>query len=76
MGIYGFIPDKEWIQQNQERVFNYLKAKIEAEKLNPELDYEQDNLIHQLKEIAVADLTVMQRTELIRILDIDKSENE
>lgn len=66
--IYGFFPDDEFIEENYKRVFFYLKAKIEAEKINPEDDF--DNEIHMklLEEIASADLDFWRRRELLGIL--------
>lgn len=67
--IYGFVypqPDA-WEVARQERVYKYLKAKIEVEFMNP--NQEEDWMIKLLTEIATSNTSYYQRQELIKLLD-------
>lgn len=68
--IYGFFPDNEtvWREEKYRRVFAYLKAKIDAEKINPEEDYDREIHIAILSEIATSDLDFWRRRELVNLL--------
>lgn len=76
VSVYGFFPDPEWEKQRQEKVFLYFKARIDAEKINPEPDYDLVKKLRLAKEIMVADLSMQQRAFLADMLDIFYDENE
>lgn len=77
MSIYG-IPDPtpEEIEKRQNMVYNYLKALIDAENLNPETDWDGVIETRLLKKIAIADLNQDQRTELTILLVGNENEEE
>lgn len=70
--IYGVPYDPIWEAEKRKRAFDYLKALIEAEKINPDLDYDNDRENLLLKQIAVSDCDYFQRGELVRLLNINK----
>lgn len=74
MTIYGSLPNPEWYKQQEEKLFNYLKAKIEAERLNPEIDYEGELKYKMLREIATCDLPAHVRRALIDLLEKDEDD--
>lgn len=67
--VYG-IPQltKEEMAAFLLKCFNYLKATIEAEKINPRSDYDGERRFKLLKEIALSDCDFFQRKELVKIL--------
>lgn len=69
VSVYGINITQEMIDKNREKHFEYLKACIKAERLNPEADYESLRLVVMLKDIAKADLTTVQRSTLIQFLE-------
>lgn len=50
------------------KCFNYLKARIEAEKLNPQRDYDGKTEFNLLKKIALSDCNLFQRIDLVKLL--------
>lgn len=65
---YGIKVTAEDIARWQNELFIYLQALINAEKLNPEEDYEGIREQKLLRRIAMADLTKEQRTTLTILL--------
>lgn len=67
--VYG-IPDPtpEEIEIKEKEVYNYLKALIEAELINPEHDYDGERQTALLKKIAIYPLSAHRRTELVALL--------
>jgi hypothetical protein len=50
------------------RRYDYMKALVNAELLNPDSDWDSERFIDVLKQIAESDLTQTERTELVCIL--------
>jgi hypothetical protein len=76
VSIYGSLPHPNWDWERRQREFNYLKAIIEADKLNPLSDVDNERLISFLKKIAESCLDTLQRIQLIRLLNIDDENDE
>jgi hypothetical protein len=74
--IYGMrtpMPDP-FEAERQARTFEYLKAKINAERLNPAPDYDNERSIKILEEVAVSNTSVYQRQELVKMLSLSDGE--
>lgn len=74
ISIYGMHYAEDWEQSKehkeaQEKRYKYIKAKIEAEKLNP--NYDLGNRLKFLNEIALSVCGYYQRKELIEMLGLD-----
>lgn len=76
MSIYGHSPTPEQDQYRWKRIYAYLEAKIKAEKLNPQDDYEGTREIELLKEIAKADLPFIMRHMLINLLESENKNDD
>lgn len=75
VSVYGRPPQTpEEIERDRVKLFKWIKAKIEAEKLNPEPDW--DSVRHQelMQEIAISDLHFYQRQDLVNLLKSDNGE--
>jgi hypothetical protein len=67
--MYGVPPrTPEQIAEEQELYFKYMKALIEAEKLNPEEDMDGIRERALLKRVAISGLTQQQRLSLAILL--------
>lgn len=75
MMIYGAPDDPEWEADQRRLTFDYLKAKIEAEKLNPEDDFDGDRKLGLMKDIAMSDCDLWQRRELVNILTMHDNDD-
>jgi hypothetical protein len=69
VSVYG-IPamSEEEKEKHKQKCFNYIKAKIEAERLNPISDYYGSRDLQLLKEIALSDCDYFQRRDLVALL--------
>lgn len=67
--IYG-IPEmtKEERRAYYQRIYDYLEALINAEKLNPQSDYDGSRQLGLLKKIALCDCEYFQRQKLVLLL--------
>lgn len=67
---YGIVLTAEDIARRQLDAFNYLKALIGAENINPDNAYEYNGEMEQrlLKKIAISGCTQDQRTSLVTLL--------
>lgn len=74
--IYGIPHDPIREQYMRNKTFTYLKAKIEAEKLNPEGDFDGAREFQLLREIAVCDCDYWQRAELVKLMDIQPKDDD
>lgn len=74
--IYGIPEDPERDKWNAQRVYNYLTAKINAEKLNPADDYDSERELVLLKEIALSECNWMQRCNLVSLLELPENDND
>jgi len=70
-GIHPFTPKE--IEENEIRLFTYLKALIQAELINPEDDYDGDREMALLKKVAISSLSASRRTELVTLLIKDEN---
>lgn len=75
MSSYGIILTPEDIQRMNNDRFNYLKALINAEKLNPDDDYDSEREIAILTKIALSDLPYFMRNDLVTLLN-DKTNQD
>lgn len=74
--VYGNIVDPEWEKQRQIKEYTYLEALINAEKLNPEQDWEGERRYELMKKIAQSDLSVRpDRNKLISLLEKEESDD-
>lgn len=76
--IYG-IPEmtKEERREYYQRIYNYLEALINAEKLNPQRDFDGSRELSLLKKIALCDCEYFQRQKLVLLLfNHENSEEE
>lgn len=74
ISIYRSYYPEDWEQTQahkelQEKRYLYIKAKIEAEKLNP--SYDLGNRLKFLNEIAISICNYYQRQELVGLLNLD-----
>lgn len=74
-GIHTVYPDP-FERERQARAFEYLKARIVAEKLNPAPDYDNDRQTSLLVEIAVSETSAYQRQELVKLLGLDDDDEQ
>ena len=72
---YGIVLSKEDIERMDNDRFNYLKALINAEKLNPNDDYDNEIEISLLTKIALSDLPYYMRNDLVTLLN-DKTNQD
>lgn len=70
ISVYG-IPEltSEEKAEQQEEYYKYLQALINAEKLNPDDDWEGVRATKLLRKIASSFLTEVQRKDLMALLD-------
>jgi hypothetical protein len=74
--IYGHFPTQQENEYSWKRIYAYLEAKIKAEKLNPEDDYEGTRENELLKEIAKADLPYIMRHMLINLIESENKNSD
>lgn len=75
MTVYGLIQrTKDEILEDQKSHFEYLKALISAEQLNPEDDYDNEREISLLRKVAVSPCNENQRSQLVIMLGIVNDE--
>ena len=69
VSVYG-IPEMSEEEKAAFRLkcFNYIKAKVEAERLCPQMDYGGERQFKLLKEIALSDCDYFQRRYLVKLL--------
>lgn len=75
MSGYGIVLSKDDIERMDNDRFNYLKALINAEKLNPDDDYDSEREIALLTKIALSDLPYYMRNDLVTLLN-DKTNQD
>ncbi len=67
---YGVSPKSaEDLARDRLKYFNWMKARIKAEKLNPEQDWDSERYNALLKEIAQSKLKEHDRLVLINLLE-------
>lgn len=76
ISIYGIRHDDASDRHRRQLTLDYLKAKIAAEKINPEDDYDNERQIQLLKEIALSDCDYWQRAELVKLMDIQPKDDD
>lgn len=65
---YGIVLTPEDIKRNQENLYKYLEALINAEQLNPEQDWENIRETALLRQVAESDLEYLDRRKLVHLL--------
>lgn len=72
---YGINLSPDDIQSRYNDISNYLRALINAEKINPDDDYDNERELALLTKIALSDLPYYMRNELVVLLN-DKTNND
>jgi hypothetical protein len=71
IAVYGIMmPKEDEKKAAKERIFNYIKALIEAERLNPEPDFDNERELGLLQKITVCECNAYQRRQLAKMLGI------
>lgn len=66
---YGIHLTPDDIDRMNNKRFNYLKALINSEKINPDDDYDSEREIQLLTKIALSDLPYFMRNDLVSLLN-------
>lgn len=69
MHIPDDFEERQRIKEAAEQRYAYIKAKIEAEKLNP--NYDKGNRLKLLNEVALSICDYYQRNDLVVLLGLD-----